>query len=1073
MIVVIKKRILKPLLVVLAIFVVLGAVGIGLLMAEQDRIVKLAVSELNKQLKGELTIASSDISLFKQFPAISIVLCETKLYPDQSGTSRPILDIDKLFVSVSIADLLAKQYNVRRITLQGGRLDLVQDGDGQLNLLQALDTGAEKPQGPASAFRIDLRKISLKEFGIYYHDLSNDRRIHSRVHQLTSAFHIDSNRVSVQLAGDLELDIKTREDTSYFRHKKIDLDLTSDYRLDTKKLEITKGSFKLEGGAFGLKGTVNLANVPEVNLKVKGEEPDFKLLVAFLPGDIKASLKPFRYDGDIFFEGIVQGELSQEELPYIEVTFGCKDAWFLNKRADKKVDQLAFKGFYTNGYPRSLQSSELHVLNINARPGEGIFKGNFVMRDFTDPKILMQIQSELELKFLGDFFGIRDLQQSTGTIKLEMDFKEIMDMEMPEQSLSKLKEGVQSSLKVANLSFHIPGYPHQIKNLNLRAEMKDGKVTVDTATMRIGTTDLRMSGSLSDVKAFLHDRKKLITLGLNVSSDSIKLKELFSYDTAMSGKLKEEIRRFHVGLKLTTSVDHLLHPSPMPNGQFEISQLQAAFKVYPHAIKDMAAEILIDDSTLQVHSLTGMIDGSDLAFCGLVNNYHLWFNKIKSGHTQIMFDFKSKRFALDDIFMRGYRKSIPGDYRHEELDDVWLNARVNLKYDTIFRFARAEITNITGLFKNHKIQLKGIKGKVKYGTRILVLDTLTGTVGKSDFDLSMRLFTGADKKMNKKVNYFHLRSSLLDVDEIANYDFSSAPRKKKPGEPDRAQDTVAKANTSHAKSFNFFSLPFSDFNVWVDVDQLKYKELWVGNLTGRLRLTEDHFLYVDTVGMKIADGTVSMKGDLNGSDTTRLLFTSTIKVSQLDLEKIMVRLDQFGEDLIVNKNIKGRLSGVIKSKMQVHPNLIPIVGNTTAQLKVNVYDGSLIDFAPMMAMAGYFKDKNLRRVRFDSLKNELSFVNGVLTIPQMNINSSIGAIEMSGKQSLDLSMEYYMRIPVKMVTQVAFNSLFNRKPGTVDSTQVDQIEYLETARKGHFVNLKITGTPSDYKVALGKAKRGG
>jgi hypothetical protein len=105
-------------------------------------------------------------------------------------------------------------------------------------------------------------------------------------------------------------------------------------------------------------------------------------------------------------------------MPLIEVNFGCEDAWVHNTGADKKVDQLAFKGFYTNGKDHSLQTSEVHIMNVNARPGKGVFKGNFVVRDFTKPRTLVQIQSELELRFLGEFFGIQDLKQITGKLFL-------------------------------------------------------------------------------------------------------------------------------------------------------------------------------------------------------------------------------------------------------------------------------------------------------------------------------------------------------------------------------------------------------------------------------------------------------------------------------------------------------------------------------------------------------------------------------------------------------------------------------------------------------------------------------
>jgi hypothetical protein len=95
----------------------------------------------------------------------------------------------------------------------------------------------------------------------------------------------------------------------------------------------------------------------------------------------------------------------------------------------------------------------------------------------------------------------------------------------------------------------------------------------------------------------------------------------------------------------------------------------------------------------------------------------------------------------------------------------------------------------------------------------------------------------------------------------------------------------------------------------------------------------------------------------------------------------------------------------------------------------------------------------------------------VLDIPAMDINSSLGYIQVSGKQSLDLSMEYYVRVPMKMVTKVGFSSLFQRKPEEVDLHQVDEIEYVDTDKKIAFMNLKVTGAPDgSFQVGLGKNK---
>jgi len=397
--------------------------------------------------------------------------------------------------------------------------------------------------------------------------------------------------------------------------------------------------------------------------------------------------------------------------------------------------------------------------------------------------------------------------------------------------------------------------------------------------------------------------------------------------------------------------------------------------------------------------------------------------------------------------------------------------KVDLKYDTIFRFAKAKVTNITADLQKHNLKLHEISGGIKYGSKILSFDTLRGKIGNSDFDISLKYyFKGIDRNNNKVSNSLTFVSKFLDADEISHYDL--APRKgRSKRDTTRVDVTEVKVDSSsHAQSFNIFMIPFSNFNAKIEINKMKYNKLWLKDITAKVRMQEDQTITLDTLLLKVAGGDVRMRGKFNGRDHERIYFRSTIDIENVDLEKMLLKLDHFGQDVVINKNVRGRLSGQVKSYVQVHPNLVPIMSNTRAEMNVKITNGTLVDFAPMQAMASYFKDKNLRLVRFDTLHNTLTFANGILDIPAMKINSSLGHIQMSGKQSLDLSMEYYLRVPMKMVTKVGFHSLFNRKPEEVDLNQIDEIEYADADKKIGFMNLKITGTPDDFKVGLGKNK---
>jgi hypothetical protein len=1073
----VKKWIVRPLVICFISVTVLTGILFIVLSTQQQRLVNMAVEELNKQFKGELTVGDSEISLFKTFPYVAVALHDGRFFGDKGKKGKPIYQFDRLYIGFNAVELLREEYNVRILFLQGGYVEMIQEADGRINLLEAetlqQDTiDLHKDEGNSDApIAIDLRKIVLKDVDISFLDKTTGAKFASHVSNLSSAIKVDGSLLTVSLNSDMKLDITSDTDTTLFRDKRFRVNMIADYRLHEKLFEIAACHFDLEDAGFSVTGFANLADTTDISFRIKGDKQDFNLFTAFLPEDVKQTLKPFRYDGRLHFDAIVRGKVAAEKLPLIQVSFGCEDAWFLNTGANKKIDQLGFNGYYTNGSEHSLKTSELHMINVSARPEKGIFKGHFVVRNFDHPQAVVKINSELELKFLGEFLGIPDLKQITGKIKLDMDFKELSDIKLPEESLSKLKEGIQSKLTVEHLSFRIPGYPHAVSNMNVRAEMKDGRITIDSATLTIGDSDIELNGSISDVRRFLRDREKTINLSLNIGSSQIMLGHLLSYDTVLARKWNEEIHGFNVGLSLETTAHQLLNPDPLPKGKFEMKNLRGSFKNYAHTFKQFGGTVMINDTLLRLRDFTGMIDSSDINFKGRVINYHLWFDDVKKGKTQIAFDLKSNRFALRDVFTKEVRHMLPRGYRREELNNVWLRVKVDLKYDTIFRFAKAHIANISADLKKHNLKLHEISGGLKYGQRVLMLDTLRGKIGNSDFDVSMKYyFKGVDRYNNKVANSLTFNSKFLDADEMSHYDLAPRTGRTK---RDTTGVLIAKAiadSSAHAKAFNVFMIPFSDFNAQINITKLKYNRLWLKDIAAKLTMKQDQSIKIDTLLLKVAGGTIRMRGKFNGSDHSKIYFRSRIVFDQVDLEKMLLKLDHFGQDVVVNKNIKGRLNGYIKSYVQVHPNLVPIMSNTKAEMDLKIYNGSLVDFAPMQAMASYFKDKNLRMIRFDTLANKLTFTNGVLEIPAMDINSSIGYIQMSGKQSLDMNMEYYLRVPMKMVTKVGFTSLFNRKPEEVDIHQVDEIDVVDKEKKIAFMNLKLTGTPAHYKIGLGKNK---
>ena len=185
---------------------------------------------------------------------------------------------------------------------------------------------------------------------------------------------------------------------------------------------------------------------------------------------------------------------------------------------------------------------------------------------------------------------------------------------------------------------------------------------------------------------------------------------------------------------------------------------------------------------------------------------------------------------------------------------------------------------------------------------------------------------------------------------------------------------------------------------------------------------------------------------------------------------MLLKFENFGQDYVVNDQLHGKLSGRLTGKLHMHTDMVPSIDDSEIHIDIQVAEGRLENYDPLEYIAEYFKDKNLAKVLFDTLENHIDVVNGITTIPNMVIASSLGYIEMSGTQDMDGNFEYYFRVPFQLIKQAGRSKLFGREQ-EIDADKEDEIITKEDNPNGKYVNIKMVGDSVDFKVSLGKAKK--
>jgi hypothetical protein len=837
------------------------------------------------------------------------------------------------------------------------------------------------------------------------------------------------------------------------------MDATTELEYDksTGMLTISPSEIKFENGVFDVEGNINVLDEFDMDLRVHGNNPNFNLLIAFAPEELIPTLEQYENAGNIFFDTSIKGKSLSGNLPVINADFGCDSAYFINPKSNKKLQEISFRGHFTNGIDRNMSTMEFTLTNISAKPEAGTFHANLSVKNFESPEIEMSVTSNFDLDFLAKFLNVTSLEDLGGDVTVRMDFRDIIDLKKPEKSLEKLNQSYYSELNVNDLTFKIPGYPLAFDSIDIKATMDGNHANIEYLFMNLGSSDITVRGDINDLPAIVHQTRDTIHANLFIFSDLLNINELTGQDTLHKKAINETIENLRLELAFKTTARALVQSPDLPLGDFFIKNLYGKLEQYPHTLKKFNAHLIIGEKNIDILEFNGNIDKSAIQYSGRLYDYPSLLKDTLKGPLEFDFKLNSDLIRLNDLFAYGGENYVPEDYRKEEISDLVIYGNAQFDFEDSLKSADIYFDQLNANMKVHAMEINDIYGKVSLRDDMIILKSLSGQIGNTDFTADMSYYLGENDAIRKATNTISLEAEMVDFDQLSNYTIT------------HPSDSVALVDPDSI--FNIYQIPFTDIAFDLNVANLTYHRHQIQKMKAGFHIQKDHFIKIDSVNLETAGGTFEIKGYFDGSDHTNIFFYPEIKIQQVNMDQMLYRFENFGQDQIVSENLSGRLTGSIMGKIKMRPDMIPQLDESDITLELNIINGQLKNYKPMIALADYFKDKNLNDIHFDTLSNLIRVDRGIITIPAMTINSTLGFMEISGTQDLNNNMEYYFRVPMKIVSKSASQKLFGKKGVTMDPNHIDEIQYKNSDKKTWYLNLKLVGNPDDFKVTLGRKKK--
>jgi hypothetical protein len=492
----------------------------------QDKVTGKILKSLNKNIQTKFDFESSHLSFIRKFPNASLDLKNVTVHSssgfdaasfDKINTDT-LLFAKSVIAEFSLTDIIHGKYNIDRIGVKQGRLNIYSDKSGLVNYEISADAGKTTNDN----FTINLRRINVSDIIVTYNNLATKLYIRGL---------IDNSKMKSKIVGDnidfiYEGDVIIENFTLYnFKINKsinaaIDLALNS----SPKGIFFSKGSLKIDNIDFELSGLISNDDI--LDLALTGDNIDISGIKKYLPEKYNKKIAAYDPSGILNLRSTIKGLMTRTSNPGIEINFDLSKGHVSYLNSALNINALSFKGYFSNGSKMNPGTSSIKLNNIIGTFGSAQYSGSLLLSDFDTPGGNLQLKGKLVPSELKEFFGLRYISTANGSV----DF----DLKIAGKVPAMEKFSVSDFLAlnpVANLNFNSFGIG-----------VNHNKVMVDNVTGNLFVSDtviaknlkfnyhkhdFKLNGTFINLTEWLTGKPVILSANASISAKTLKPDILF------------------------------------------------------------------------------------------------------------------------------------------------------------------------------------------------------------------------------------------------------------------------------------------------------------------------------------------------------------------------------------------------------------------------------------------------------------------------------------------------------------------------------------------------------------------
>ncbi len=235
-------------------------------------------------------------------------------------------------------------------------------------------------------------------------------------------------------------------------------------------------------------------------------------------------------------------------------------------------------------------------------------------------------------------------------------------------------------------------------------------------------------------------------------------------------------------------------------------------------------------------------------------------------------------------------------------------------------------------------------------------------------------------------------------------------------------------------------------------DFLRYNRFTGRDLRGNIVISNKG-ISLNYLNMKAFGGSLELSGALvEPSDSLQYPQVNLNgKIVDTRVQSVFYSFNNFGQDMITDRNIKGTLSSDFRLDALLNKDATLVDSSMHGNLNFNLINGSIIDFKPFLKVKKmFFKTRSLEHVQFAPIRNEVEVRGNEVIVKPMEIESNVITLFLEGIYSFGDKTDLMVQIP--------FSNLKKRDKGyrlTKHDPKALKSLYLRAVQESGEVTIKL------------------